>query len=233
MTQAGLTPDPWQQMLLRSTSDRMLLLTHRQAGKSQTAAALALQTALLQPKSLVLLLSPSERQSGELALKVFELFDAAGRPVKVTKWTALQLHLANGSRIVALPESERTIRGFSGAALLIVDEAARVADGLYYSVRPMLGISKGRLLCMSTAFGKRGFFYEEWASRRTWQRFKAMANRCPRLSAEFLAEERQAMGERWYGQEYCCSFEDAIGAVFSDRDINAALSDKTVLPLSV
>src|SRR5262245_12733882 len=74
MTQAGMTADPWQQTLLRSISDRVLVLTARQCGKSQTVAAIALQTALLQPKSLVLLLSPSERQSSELALKVWELF---------------------------------------------------------------------------------------------------------------------------------------------------------------
>jgi len=69
MTAIGMTPDPWQTDLLRSFSDRVLVLTARQCGKSQTIAAIALHTALLQPKSLILLLSPSERQSGELALK--------------------------------------------------------------------------------------------------------------------------------------------------------------------
>src|SRR5262245_57408403 len=56
MTAAGMTPDPWQARLLRSTSERVLLLCHRQAGNSEGAAALAVHTALLQPKSLVLLL---------------------------------------------------------------------------------------------------------------------------------------------------------------------------------
>jgi hypothetical protein len=230
MLNASMQPDPWQLELLRSTSDRLLVLTHRQAGKSSATAAVALHTALLQPGSLTLLLSPSERQSGELALKVWELYDAAKRPIKVSKWTALQMHLVNGSRIIALPGEEKTIRGYSGAALLIVDEAARVPDALYCAVRPMLGISKGRLICLSTPFGKRGFFHDEWESKRRWERYRATADECPRLTAEFLEEEKDSMGIRWYRQEYCCSFEDCIGAVFSHDDVMAAFT-QSVQPL--
>src|SRR5690242_8686250 len=59
LTDAGFQPDPWQEGVLRSGSQRMLLLASRQAGKSSVAAALALKTALLRPRSPVLLLSPS------------------------------------------------------------------------------------------------------------------------------------------------------------------------------
>jgi hypothetical protein len=59
LTHAGLEPDDWQAGVLRSDVQRMLLLASRQAGKSSVAAALALQTALLRPRSPVLLLSPS------------------------------------------------------------------------------------------------------------------------------------------------------------------------------
>jgi hypothetical protein len=224
MTAAGMIPDPWQRDLLRSPAARLLVLCSRQSGKSETAAALALHTALLQPGALVLLLSPSERQSGELAMKVFALYDAAGRPVAAAKRSALQLHLVNGSRVIALPESEKTVRGYSGAALLVIDEASRVPDALYYSVRPMLAVSKGRLVCLSTPFGKRGFFYEEWAGANRWQRVRITADQCPRISPEFLDEERRSLGERWYRQEYLCSFEDVVGAVFAWEDIQAALS---------
>jgi hypothetical protein len=221
---ANMEPDPWQAELLRSPAARLLLLCSRQAGKSEVAAALALHTALLQPGSLVLLLSPSERQSGELAQKVFRLFDTSPL-VAASKRTALQLHLGNGSRVIALPDSEATIRGYSGVALLVIDEAARVADSLYASVRPMLAVSRGRLLALSTPFGKRGWFHEEWTeATRPWQRVKVTAGQCPRITAAFLAEERQALGERWFRQEYECSFEDTTDAVFSYDDIQAAFS---------
>jgi hypothetical protein len=113
---------------------------------------------------------------------------------------------------------------------LVIDEAARVADSLYYAVRPMLAVSRGRLVALSTPFGKRGWYHDEWYSEGEWERVKITADQCSRISAEFLAEERRALGERWYRQEYLCSFEDAIDAVFSWADIQAAMSDE-VKPL--
>jgi hypothetical protein len=80
------------------------------------------------------------------------------------------MDLPNGSRIEALPGTERTVRGFSGASLLIVDEAARVDDGLVYSVRPMLAVSGGSLMMLSTPFGRRGVFYREWTEGEGWER---------------------------------------------------------------
>src|SRR5262245_44870902 len=98
MRLSGLTPDPWQATLCRSSNDRILVLTARQVGKSTTVAALALHTILTWPDSLVLLLSPSERQSGELAVKVLNYYDRLGKPIAARKRTELQLNLANGSR---------------------------------------------------------------------------------------------------------------------------------------
>jgi hypothetical protein len=104
LTRAGLTPDPWQMDLLRCSDPRVLLLASRQVGKSRTAGALALKQALLKPGSLTLLLSPSQRQSGELFRShVLPLYSALGRPLPATQESALQLTLANGSRIVSLP----------------------------------------------------------------------------------------------------------------------------------
>jgi hypothetical protein len=220
-----MEPDPWQRDLLERPAQRRLLLCSRQAGKSTTAAALALQTALLVPGSLVLLHSPTLRQSGELFRdKVLRLFHALGKPVAATRLTALTLELANGSRVVSLPGEEGTVRGYSGVALLVIDEAARVSDELYSGVRPMLAVSGGRLLALSTPFGKRGWFYEEFVGGGPWDRVCVPADRCPRISREFLAEEERSLGPRWFRQEYLCSWEDVVDAVFSHEDIRAALS---------
>jgi hypothetical protein len=225
MRLADMRPDAWQEEFLRSRSRHMLLLCSRQAGKSTVAAACALHTALLQPGSPVLVLSPTLRQSGELFRKVLYLFSRLGRPVEVVAENALHLELANGSRILSLPGDEETIRGFSGVALLVIDEAARVDDTLYYAVRPMLAVSQGRLVALSTPFGKRGWFHDEWHGGGDWQRVRVPADDCPRIARGFLKEERRALGERWFRQEYQCSFEESIDAVFAYADIQAALSD--------
>ena len=108
------------------------------------------------------------------------------RPVPAQAERKLSLELENDSRIVTLPGTDKTIRGFSGAALLIVDEASRVADELYFAVRPMLAVSGGALMMLSTPYGKRGVFYEEWTSGHGWERYEVKADECPRIPATVL-----------------------------------------------
>jgi hypothetical protein len=128
-----------------------------------------------------------------------------------------ELQLSNESRFISLPCSGDTIRGFANVKVLIIDEAARVPDDLYRTVRPMLAVSGGRLLCLSTPYGKRGFFYDAWAhGGPEWMRVEVPAAQVPRIAPEFLKEERRNLGESWYRQEYCCSFEVLEGLVYPD-----------------
>src|SRR3954452_13531856 len=118
----GMASDSWQERLLHSAAPRVLLNCSRQSGKSTISAILALHRALYHPGSLVLVLAPALRQSQELFGKVAGFYRARRRPVPAQAERRLSLELENGSRIVTLPGTEKTIRGFSGAALLVVDE---------------------------------------------------------------------------------------------------------------
>ena len=223
--QAGLYPDRWQRDVLRSHEPRQLLNCCRQSGKSTTTAVLTLHTALYEPESLSLVLSPGERQSMEFLRKVLGIYRRLGRPIPADAENKLALELTNGSRIVALPGTEGTIRGYSGVRLLVVDEASRVADALMAAVRPMLAVSGGRLLALSTPFGTRGWWYQAWEhGGATWERVKVTALECPRISPEFLEEERGTLGEWWYLQEYMCRFMDAQTAAFRREDIDQAFA---------
>ena len=110
--------------------------------------------------------------------------------------------------------------------LLSIDEASRVPDELYMACRPMLAVSGGRLLAMSTPFGTRGWWYEAWRADEDWERYEVPAEQCPRISAEFLAEERRTVGEWWYRQEYGCEFLDAQSAAFTREDVDRAFADE-------
>jgi len=140
--------------------------------------------------------------------------------------SAMRLELDNGSRIVSLPGTEGAIRGYSAVRLLIVDEAARVEDGLYLSVRPMLAVSAGRLIALSTPFGTRGWWYEAWRGPEPWERYEVPATMCPRIPASFLAEERRNMGEWWYTQEYECRFMEGQTQVFTREEVDRAFAEK-------
>jgi hypothetical protein len=211
----GLEPDPWQRQLLLAADRQVLLNCSRQAGKSTTLAALALHTALFTPSSLTLLLSPSLRQSLELFRKVLDANRTLGRPLDALQDNQTRLELANRSRLVCLPGREETARSFSGVTLLVIDEAARVSDDLYRAVRPMLAVSHGRLICLSTPFGQRGFFFDEWEhGGDAWHRVRIPWHDCPRISPAFIAQERRSLGDSWVSQEYECSFESLEGLVY-------------------
>ncbi len=118
---------------------------------------------------------------------------------------------------MGLPGTEGTLRGFSAVSLLLIDEASRVDDAMYKSLRPMLAVGNGDLWLMSTPYGKRGFFYDAWV--------RVPATECPRIQAPFLEEERAHMGPAWFRQEYLCEFVDSGGTVFNRDLVEAALDD--------
>src|SRR5215510_8002616 len=76
MRQAGMEPDPWQEQVIQSQSDHIILNCCRQSGKSTLTAALTLATAFQEPGALILVLSPSLRQSQESFRKVLDLYSA-------------------------------------------------------------------------------------------------------------------------------------------------------------
>ncbi len=139
----------------------------------------------------------------------------------------MSLALENGSRVISLPGNESTVRGYSAVNLLIVDEAAQVSDSLYKSARPFLAVSGGQLITLSTPFGQSGWWAQAWhadepeAKHERWQRYRITADQCPRISPEFLEEERLELGEWYFRQEYYCEFMQDEFAVFREEDIAA------------
>jgi len=113
----------------------------------------------------------------------------------------------------------------------VVDEASRVEDELYFAVRPMLAVSGGSLMMLTTPYGKRGAFFEEWTGgSEAWERYEVPASECPRIPEEFLEEERATLPPWVYRQEYECSFEETEDAVFTTSMIERAVTSE-VTPL--
>lgn len=202
----GFEPDPWQENFLRSTSKRIILNCSRQSGKSTVTAILALWEAIYKPKSVVLINSKSLRQSSELMLKFNEFRSKIDSSLNLDQDTRLSVRFSNGSRVIALPGSEGTIRGISAVTLLILDEASRIPDDFYGAVRPMLAVSGGRIILLSTPFGEQGFFFDTWIKSEGWQKFEIPWTLCKRISPEFIEEERRERSGAWVAQEYECKF---------------------------
>jgi hypothetical protein len=222
----GLSPDPWQSEVLMTPKDRLLLLCSRQSGKSTVCAVMALHRAIFKEKSLVLIISNVFRQAEETFRKVKAGLGNIRNACGVIHETQTMLELSNGSRIISLPGKQESVRSFSAVALIIIDEAAQVSDDLYKSIRPMLAVSKGKVVALTTPFGKRGWFYNSWTNTTDWQKIRITATECPRITSEFLREEVKEIGEWWVDQEYFCKFVDAEDQIFSHDLVMRAITSK-------
>ena len=230
MIEAGFTPDTWQTDLMVSEHPRHLLCCSRQSGKSTTTAALACQTMLFNP-GLVLAVAPSERQSKELFLKAKNIYLKLDNVPDIIQESTKSMELKNGSRLIALPGNEQNIRGFSAPKLVLLDEASRVDDELVTAIMPMLAVSNGSLVALTTPYGRRGWFYEAWEhGGAEWSRISVKATDCPRISAEFLKEQEALLGPWQFQQEYMCEFVQTDEQFFNTELIEAALSTE-VMPL--
>ena len=211
----GFEPDPWQAQLLNSTARQIILNMGRQVGKSTVTAALALHTALYHPGSLVLVIAPSQRQSRELFIKIHGFLQRLEPPETLEEETKLSLMMSNGSRAVVLPGDGRTIRGYSSPALILMDEAAFIADEVFDAVLPMLAAApEGRIVLMSTPHISAGFFYNLWQNADGWERMEFKSADCPRASKEWLDARRREDPLR-FAREYECQFGSPDDSLFT------------------
>ena len=225
----GFDAEPWQAGLLRSRARRRIVACARQVGKTETTSILAVHTALYRPGSLVLLISPTQRQSDEMLRRCRAVYRRAGKPVKAVGDSASTLELENGSRIVSLPGTDNT-RSFAAVTLLVVDEASRVEDEIYASVLPMVA-SDGTMIVLSTPWGQRGWFYNLWSdTTNPYERHKVSVYESAQWSADRIAEVRGSVGSYMFASDYEVVFGDTEQQVFSTQAVRAAFTS-AVQPL--
>ena len=222
----GFDPDDWQQQLLGSRSHGVICNCSRQVGKSTTTAAMALHQALFDP-GLILLISPSMRQTRELFGKVSEFLKRLQPVQELVEDNRMSCTLANGSRIVSLPGDSGTVRGFSAPKLIVEDEAAWCGDDIFEAVRPMLAVSQGRHILLSSPNGPRGHFFKLWTEGGpAWDRFSVTIHDCPRIPSAWIEQEQARTPPHRWAAEYECSFSESVNSLFGFDLIQKCMSDE-------
>ena len=215
--------DDWQEKVLDSKSDRIILNCSRQSGKSTCTAIMAVHHAIFKPNSMVIVISRIEAQSLEVFKRMSNYYKEVSYAPHATEDTSHSLKLSNGSRIIALSgQQPDSLRGYAGVSLLIIDEASRVLEETYNVVRPTLAVSSGRVILLSTPHGRKGFFFESWMEATDqyrdnlegWESASVTADEIPRIKPSFLKQERKKYPEWFYRQEYMCEFQDNISNIF-------------------
>lgn len=221
-----------QRQIFDPKNKRVILNCHRQYGKSTISSLLCLHTAIYSPRSLCLLVSPSLRQSSENFRKVLDALSLGDRP-ELEEDTKLSLKLSNGSRIVALPGSQRTIRGFSAPDTIVIDEDGQAEDELFEGVYPMLTSNpSGRMILASTPWLPSGHFHKIWTEGVGWLKIKIDCYENPRLSAETIAEAKLQLSPQAFARDYLCQFIEPEEQIFSS-ELFKSLSNLNIAALKI
>jgi Terminase large subunit, T4likevirus-type, N-terminal len=198
-----MTPTPWQETFLRAPQGASILaLTARQVGKTTTAAWGIAHSMLFTMGSLSVIACPAQRQSAEAVRRVHDVLIKAGAELECDNVYGLELK--NGSRVLALPGSDDSIRGLTVDGWIVADEAARLPDDMISALRPMRARRpQARLAMLSTAWSLADPFWTAWSSGDpTWIRLRATADVDPNINPAFLEQERHALGEAAFKREY-------------------------------
>jgi hypothetical protein len=199
----GDEPQTWQEQFLRAPKGASIIaLTARQVGKTTAAAWAIAHYALFTPGELSVIGCPTQPQSGEALRKVNEILIKAGAEFKSS--TTYRLELANGSRVLALPGSDDSIRGLTVGGWIVADEAACISSDLIAALRPMRARRpEARFAMLSTAGSRSDPFWTVWADDDpAWLRLRATAESVSFFSEEFLRQERHELGENDFNREY-------------------------------
>ena len=200
----AITPRPWQEKFLRTPRGAsILVLTARQVGKTTVAACAMAHTAIFVPGSLSVVACPAQRQSAEPIRKVKEMVLKAG--ATLTTDNKYGIELANGSRVLALPSSEESIRGLTVDGWIVADEAAFLTDEVIAALRPMRAQRpEARIVMLSTANTRTDPFWSAWeAGDESCMRIQVTVDVDPTLySQAYLDQERRALGEDRYKREF-------------------------------
>jgi hypothetical protein len=193
---------------------------------------MALHRAIYNPHKTVVVTAKSLRQSVMLFRKITGFLNDIKWQFRTTitgieEQTKLTIYFENGSCILCLPGSPDTIRGVSSVDLLLVDEAALCSDDLFQAVIPMLAVSKGQMVMLSTPNGRAGYFYEIWLQWEKdgidsgWQGIKLPALLNRRIERSFLDQQKKTLSPLRYKTEFECEFLDADEQLISSEMIEA------------
>src|SRR5215831_189637 len=200
----GIKPHAWQKkFLLQPLGSSIAVLTTRQVGKTTGAAVGMAHHAFFNPGSLSVVACPTQNQSAEALRKVRDMVLRAGAELKTDN--VCKLELANGARVLALADTEDSIRGLTVDGYIVADEAARVKPSLMAALHPMrTQRPNARFVMLSTAWSRTDPFWQVLdGDDPSWIRIRATIDVEPNLiPPEALERARCQLSADDFKREY-------------------------------
>ena len=204
----GQEPTDYQHEYLASEAS-LFWLKGCQIGATQAAAAKSVAAATGGSARDIVIVSPSEWQSGHVTGRARVACWELG--LELPQDSAGLLRLENGSRIISLPGTSKSIRGYA-PYLVIIDEGAYVEEDTFSAARPMVAATGGQMVVQGTPAGPSGWFYELFTSPIPgWVTMRTPSAASPHVSEEFLERERASMDSDSFAREYLAEFSLGAG----------------------
>ena len=214
--------NPWlyETELLRDNRLRTRVVRKsRQVGITTTIAHEAVWKAFTS-KRIILIVSPSQRQSGIVMSIIQAIVSSNSRLAElVSVRNKSQMQLKNGSVIAATPNNPDRIRGYT-ANDIYLDEAAHFLNDepVMRAIKPMIIATQGTITIISTPFGKRGLFWDQYKiatnQQATTDDVKAYdlcpSTISPLITKERLEQERLNLTDLEFRQEYLGEFIEQV-----------------------
>lgn len=225
LAMTGERPLDWQAPYLWEVRNAVVL-KGRQVGASTAASVLVCRRALLVPHSLVAIVSPSLKQSTEVKERSRNGLERLG--VRMIKDSESVIQLENRSRILSLPGTAKSVRGWS-VDFLVIDEAAFLDPETFLAAHATVAATGGRIVVQSTPAGPFGHFYDRFLQASDleeakndptvqWVRYQVSSEDVPTIGKDFLETERARLTDDEYAQEYLGQFaRPGMGLVDPER----------------
>lgn len=138
---------------------RFVVKAKRQCGKS-ILAILALITFSLQHRGSSVCIEPTRAQCLRVQKQLVRMLQGSGL-ISSTNESTLTVTFANGSEILfKSAEQGDNLRGFTVTNLLVIDEAAFIADEIFEILYPVVDANAAPILYISTPLFEDGEFYK-------------------------------------------------------------------------
>ncbi len=216
LTRPWETLDSWQKKLITCKKD-ITVVSGRQCGKTAGVSVVIGEEAINVPNSYILIGAYVIEQAEHIFWKVKDYMFAKHDKQIVGRPTLHFMELKNGSKIIckAVGDTGAGMRGPT-VTLLVLDEAAFIPDRAWIAIEPVISVSKGRTILLSTGQCKKGFFYKSTLNKDVEQ-FKVSARDCPRHTKEFLDRKEAELSPIAFAQEYLGEFLDDYNRKFTDE----------------
>ena len=243
----GRTPYYYQEELLRSEDRFLVACWARQTGKSWIVRQKAIYEAFTKPDQLIIIISATERQALHFYRLMMQEIESSDLLVnEIARFTKTMAVLKNGSQIICLAPSEKSVRGYS-ADMVILDEADFIPREVIVAVEQTIVARRGKMIMISTPSpeGVGGLFYQYFndamEAHKRGEEFGSAGYKAfhydytvglqvtrkegkhwvTQLDPEMVRRKQQTMAEWEWKREYMATWADDVGTYYNRLHIEA------------